>query len=312
MLILHIVGINTFIKQDMVNKFKELKFEIFDLDDISKDIVLKYKRENIGSYWKKKLTDNLNNFIKSTNNNIIILGLSSFVLDRRFKINIPTNNKFFYSIPYDLCASQLITYNLDYYRTDIIDGKFPIKYINHDFLMMQRKELQEEYTDLEYKLKTPDMLNNWFETNLDIVNNKNNKNNKENEENEDNCNDKVYMAFIKRFENEIPKSYLGSSPVIIGYKDKWMALASILPKTSVKRGLLKGKHNKTEPYLKELHVNGFSNLKKPCYVYEFNSKQQLDPYRYEIKEPVFSNRYYVSNMYDELSREGVFLDRFKF
>jgi hypothetical protein len=215
-------------------------------------------------------------------------------------------------MPYDICASQLITYNLETYRNDIIEGKFPIKYLDHDKLMMQRKDLQEEYTDIEYRLKTPDMLSDFINKKLNNSGKNDGKNDGKISRSLNNSSNVVYLAFIKRFEDEIPSSYIGSKPIIVAYKDKWMAIASTLPKSSVKRGILQNKSNKQEPYLKELHVNGFSNLRKPCYVYEFNSKQQLDPYRYEINDHVFNNRYYVSNMYDELTREGVFLDRIKF
>ena len=301
MSIIHIVGINTFIKQSMIDKFKEMNFEIYDLDEITKDIMFNYKRDNIGIYWKNKLNEAIENFISNNQNkNLIILGLSSFVLDHRHKINIPTNNKFFYSTPYDVCASQLITYNIDTYRNDIIDGKFPTKYLDHDKLMLQRKDLQEEYTDMEYKLKTPDMLANFFNK---LLNN--------NDKISRNINT-VYLAFIKRFENEIPSSYIGSKPIIIGYKDKWMAIASILPKSTVKRGILENKSNKREPYLKELHINAFAELKKPCYIYELKSIKKLDQFRFEISDTKFINRVYVSNMYDELVRDGVVLDNFKF
>ncbi len=308
MSIIHIVGINTFIKQSMIDKFKEMNFEIYDLDEITKDIMFNYKRDDIGSYWKKRLNEAIQNFINNNlNKNLIILGLSSFVLDHRHKVTIPTDNKFFYSIPYDVCASQLITYNIDTYRNDIIDGKFPIKYLDHDKLMLQRKDLQEEYTDMEYKLKTPDMLADFFNKLLNIKDS-----NKISRNINQSTNNTVYLAFIKRFENEIPKSYIGSKPIIIAYKDKWMAIASILPKSTVKRGILENKSNKKEPYLKELHVNAFTELKKPCYIYELKSFKKLDPYRFEINDTKFINREYVSNMYDELVRDGVVLDNFKF
>jgi hypothetical protein len=302
--IVHIVGINTFIKDDMINKFKELGFEIIDLDDLSKDILFSYTKNDIGSFWKIRLNNTLQNFLlKNKDKNIMILGLSYFVMDHRFKIKIDTENKFFYNIPYDLCASQLINYNLDSYRNDIIEGKFPIKYLNHDFLMMQRKELQEEYTDLGYKLKTPEMLATWLENNI--------------QKNSIDTPNKVYIATLKRFEGVIPESYLGSKPVIIAYKDKWMAISSILPKTTIKKGLLQDKSTKNnkkiqQPYLKEMHVNGFAELKKPCYIYELEGRNKLDEYRHEIKNTNICNRYYISNMYDELIRNNVIMDHFKF
>jgi hypothetical protein len=91
-----------------------------------------------------------------------------------------------------------------------------------------------------------------------------------------------------------------------------MAIASILPKSSVKRGVLENKSNKKEPYLKELHLNAFTELRKPCYIYELKAFKKLDDYRYEISNTKFINREYVSNMYDELVRDGVVLDNFKF
>jgi hypothetical protein len=313
--IIHIVGINTFIKEDMINKFKENNFEIFDLDDLSKEILFSYNKDDIGVFWKSRLNKSLENFIlKNKDKNIIILGLSSFVLDHRYKIKINTEDKFFFNIPYDICASQLINYNLDSYRNDIIYGKFPLKYLNHSFLMSQRKDLQEEYINMGYKLKTPEMLSVWLNDNIkDIKDNKDNNQDNNEDNNQDN---KIYLATTKRFEGVIPESYLGSKPIIIGYKDKWMAIASIMPRTAVQRGILQdkgGKNNKTlQPYLKELHINGFAELKKPCYIYELEGGAKLDEYRHEIKNTKFCNRFYISNMYDELIRNNVKLDKFKF
>ena len=313
MSIIHIVGINTFIKQSMIDKFKEMNFEIYDLDQITKDIMFNYNRDDIGAYWKRRLNESIKNFISNnqSNNqskNIIILGLNSFVLDHRYKVTIPTNNKFFYSIPYDICASQLITYNLDTYRNDIIEGKFPNKYLDHDRLMMQRKDLQEEYMDMDYRLNTPKML-------LEFINkllNNDSKNDCIVSRSLNNSQNTVYLAFIKRFEDEIPSNYIGSKPIIIGYKDKWMAISSTLPKSAVKRGMLQNKSNKQEPYLKELYLNAFNDLKKPCYIYELKTFKKLDEFRFEILDPKIINREYVSNMYDELVRNGVVLDDFKF
>ncbi len=310
MIIIHIVGINTFIKQSMIDKFKEMNFEIYDLDEITKDIMFNYKRYDIGAYWKKRLNESIQNFISNNQSkNIIILGLSSFVLDHRYKVTIPTDNKFFYSMPYDICASQLITYNLDTYRNDIIEGKFPIKYLDHDKLMMQRKDLQEEYTDMDYRLKTPDMLSDFINK---LLNNNSKNDGKMSRSLVNNSQNTVYLAFIKRFEDEIPSTYIGSKPLIIGYKDKWMAIASTLPKSAVKRGMLQNKSNKQEPYLKELYLNSFADLKKPCYIYELKAFKKLDEFRFEIADTKIINREYVSNMYDELVRNGVVLDGFKF
>jgi hypothetical protein len=293
-MIIHIVGINTFIKEEMINKFKLLDFELFDLDILSKNILFDSNKNKMGKMWKERLTSQLNLFLSSNKNkNIIILGLSSFVLDHRYKINILTPIKFFLQIPYEICASQLIMYNLDKYRMDIIEGKFPIKYLEHEFLKNQRKELEEEYMDMGYKLKSTDKLFeelNKFVTQL-------NK-------------DFVYLAFFKRFENKISDSFIGSKSIIFGYTDKWMAIASLLPKTAVRRGLLQNKDNDT-PYLKELYLKAFDELDKPCYLYKFSKNNKLDEYRYELESTTFCEREYISNGLNELMRDGVILEEFK-
>ena len=122
-------------------------------------------------------------------------------------------------------------------------------------------------------------------------------------------NNKVYIALLKRFEGEIPKSYLGSNHVIIGYTNKWLAIASIVPKTSIQRGTLQPNHR---PYLKELQINGFAGFNVPCYIYELKGGNKLDEYRHEIKNTEFCNRFYISNMYDELIRNNVKMDKFKY
>ena len=47
-------------------------------------------------------------------------------------------------------------------------------------------------------------------------------------------------------------------------------------------------------------------------MYEFNGDMNLDDYRCEINDSQFTERIYVSNIYDELIRQGVTLDEFKF
>ena len=79
MTIVHIVGINTFIKDNIISKFKELNFEVFDLDLISKNIIFNEDRNIMGKIWKERLQSQLNLFISSNlNKNIIIINTYAF------------------------------------------------------------------------------------------------------------------------------------------------------------------------------------------------------------------------------------------
>ena len=65
-------------------------------------------------------------------NNYIVIGLTSFINDNRYKIklNVESSNYFFVDIPLDNCSTQIITYNLDTHRQSIISGDFPLKFLD--------------------------------------------------------------------------------------------------------------------------------------------------------------------------------------
>ena len=46
---------------------------------------------------------------------------------------------------------------------------------------------------------------------------------------------------------------------------------------------------------------GFSDLNQCCYIYEFYPDKKLDNFRYLITDNIFINRFYVSNIKNELN-----------
>lgn len=303
-MIIHITGITTFLKTEFIQTVQKMNFDVFDMDTLSKNILFSSnKQHGMGRIWKNKMINELKTFFSNnTNKNIIIIGLNFFILDRRYKINFDTIHKYFLDIPYKSCASQLIMYNIDKYRMDIIQGDFPLKYLDMNFLINQRKELQTEYLAMKYMLRTYDELfNELSKIQPSQPSHPIHLNNKQT----------VYLAFFKRFDNDIPMTYIGSNPILFGYKEKWMAVASLLPKNYIKRGLLQNEY-KIEPYIKELHLKAFDGFKKPSYLYEFNSIGPIDEYRSKISNLKFVNRYYISNVFNELVQYGVVMEEFKF
>jgi hypothetical protein len=79
----------------------------------------------------------------------------------------------------------------------------------------------------------------------------------------------------------------------------------------ITRGIIDGK-----PIIKELKIGGFAELNKPGYVYEvkreLNGGANEDPHRIKIKNYDFVKRRYVSNILDELKRNGVIFEKFKY
>jgi len=151
-----------------------------------------------------------------------------------------------------------------------MNNKFPYNKIT-------KKQRDESY----YKLKNYDAIINWI---------------KHKYKNNDNQTNPVYVASYSRYED----SYKIISDSIVGYSEKWLALVSLLSRHKLKRGITY-KDNKLKPILKELVPNALSDLNKCCYLYEFYPEKKVDDFRYLIDDKKFINRYYISNINNELN-----------
>ena len=310
MIIAHIVGINNKLKDTFIKDVENIteKIIILDLDDISKKIIFmkdyvqihdKFietkNREllsQLGYFWKNKFTNDVNTILgQNKDKYIILIGLITFYLDYRIKINLEEEikEKFFINLDMKKYIADIVTYNIDTYREDIISGKFPLNYLEHKFIREQRDELKAQYLYRNYKLKNYDAIINWLHHRYENIINELSINT-------------VYYASFKRYENKIDS--IGDN--IIGYSDKWLALISLLPRNTIKRGITY-KNGKIIPVLKENIPNGFSELNKCCYLYELNPGKKIDNFRYIISDFDINNRYYVSNIKTELNMNNTIM-----
>jgi len=317
MLLCHIVGFNNKLKNDFVSTLINLSDNILvlDIDDISKKIMFDkdfskfYNQfidpnnknkivllQQLSFIWKNKITTEINNILNINESKFIILiGLITFFLDYRIKINLneEINNKFFVNTNTQDHIKQLIEYNLHTYKNDIINGSFPLKYLDHTYLKTQRNELRDQYFMRDYKLKNYDTIINWIEQNTKSFYNKENSK-------------PVYIASFNRYEDSIPMH----SDSIIGYNDKWLALASLYPKNKFKKGVSFVGGIK-RPYIKELGLQYFKELNKCCYLYELFPSKHIDNFRSLIDNNTFIKREYISNIKKELELNDTFFDNYK-
>ena len=310
MIITHIVGINNKLKDTFIKDVENIteKIIILDLDDISKKIMFmkdyvkihdkfietknKELLSQLGYFWKNKFTNDVNTILgQNKDKYIILIGLITFYLDYRIKINLEEEikEKFFINLDMKKYITDIVTYNIDTYREDIISGKFPLNYLEHKFIKEQRDELKAQYLYRNYKLKNYDAIINWLHHRYKNIINELSINT-------------VYYASFKRYENKIDS--IGDN--IIGYSDKWLALISLLPRNTIKRGITY-KNGKIIPVLKENIPNGFSELNKCCYLYELNPEKKIDNFRYIISDFDINNRYYVSNIKTELNMNNTIM-----
>ena len=279
MIIAHIIGINSYLKPDFVTKMNDLDIDVIDLDELTKSLLIKSSYNLSPEDWKKQMIIEPKNKL-----NYIVIGLTNFINDNRYKIKLEVENNFFVSIPLDNCSTQIITYNLDVHRQSIIYGEFPLKFLNRKFIEEQRLQLEQIYEKTHKKIKYDKMIE-WIKQYV--------QNNKV-----------LYVTSLNRYETKL-------EDVPYAYNDKWLSLSSIAPKRMITRGL-----NDKTPIIKELQIGGFAELNKPGYVYEIKKNQiggtMSDPYRIKVKNPEFIRRLYVSNIFDELKRIGVIFENFKY
>ena len=146
----HIVGLDPYEKNSLINFLNKKKYNIIDLDDINQNIFNneevtqlfnkydffkkakndKYKdiEKKITKFWEENMKSNIeNNSVKKT----IIIGFNNHFRNLSKKININTNNKFLIK-----CGKKnirkIIEYNLEKYKKDIIYGSFPLENINYE------------------------------------------------------------------------------------------------------------------------------------------------------------------------------------
>ena len=162
----HVVGLNPISKKQLMEDLNKRIFNPVDLDDINNQIIEdkdmtnmfrqyqkfkdtkndKFKEldKKMSNHWENKFLEILNEKIKIDKKNILI-GQSNHYKYINRRINLNTPNKFFV-ISSDDDIKKTIEYNLDTYREDIITGKFPMEYLDFNFIRKKKEAISQSYT----------------------------------------------------------------------------------------------------------------------------------------------------------------------
>lgn len=235
----HIIGLNELMKKKLYDDINNIIVE--DLDIIThklrsdKELV---KLENKISttnkdnkelhksildehhkLWKTKLEKKIDNIcMKNKTKMIILIGLTTHHKYSKLFVNINTKYKYIINIESHKNTKQVIEYNIDKYKKHIINGTFPLKYLDHKFLKKQHHSLYNIYKNKNYSTKSLNGIINWIKL----------KTNTQSGGNVDkNIDDKIYIkvdnVFLKNTkinDNTIKKSNDGQI-LYIGLKDKF-------------------------------------------------------------------------------------------
>ena len=166
----HIVGLNPIYKKELIEELNKKVFNPIDLDDINQEIINdnemdkmykqyqkfkdtkndKFKEidKKMSFYWENKFLELLNEKVKIDKKNILI-GQSTHYKYLKKRINLNTPNKFIIQADKN-DIKKLIQYNLETFKDDIIDGKFPLEYLDLNFLSKKRDTLLQVYHKIGY------------------------------------------------------------------------------------------------------------------------------------------------------------------
>lgn len=183
----HIIGLNFKTKKHFIENINNKQFNIIDLDQINNNILSnskldklyeqftklkeikndKYKEveKKMTLFWESFFYEKINELISKKKKNIFI-GSNNHYKNPSKKINLNTKNNFIiYSDPKEE-VKILIENNIDNNKNAIINGNFPLEFLNFDFLLKKREAYITSYKKNGYIEKKLDdiivMLNSFI------------------------------------------------------------------------------------------------------------------------------------------------------
>jgi nicotinamide mononucleotide adenylyltransferase len=310
----HISGVNIESKELIKKSFSKKIFEIIDLDTITEKIINdknmlylynrdefyknKLKDQNLSKlnikqinniikkidhkmnlYWKFNFDNAINNLISKIDKLIIFIGYNTYFKNHKIFVNINTNHKYIKKVNLIDHAKNVVSTNLKEYHEDIINGVFPLEYLNHQMIIKKRNNLVIQYQKMEYQLDTINNIINAIEIayNTDIPN-------------------MLYFASKENFNKKI----MLKQNKIIAYEDQWIALISALSNNNISKGY----SSSGQPYVK---CNP-SILNIPIYLYFITDTKSFSPipsknklYKYQsAKQIIINKKVLIDNIHDKL------------
>ena len=306
----HIVGLNNKLKIQVTNILIKKNFEIINLDDVTQTIIkskhlndlyydyeitlqnsklnknltskCKILEKEMNEIWKNNFTNILESKINNIQKNIVLIGYSNHFKNVRFNVKINTKLKFFFKLNLIKNAKNIIANNLDQHRNEIINGTFPLEFLQIDYLIKKRYNMINIYKKNGYELKNIlsiiKIINNNINFDINLLGD-------------------IYYASLNKINSKI--KYDNTS--FVGYTIPWLAAVSCLKSKKLQKGF---KNN--NGFVKQIQKGGINDLKTNCFIYKVNKDDfyQNDKGK-NIKLKSSNNlkileNYYIENIYKYL------------
>jgi hypothetical protein len=174
----HLIGLNPYNKKELVDTIPKTIFNVIDLDTINMEILKtpeidkmykqytklkedkndKFKEvdKKMSTYWETNFIDMIQDQVKPKKINILI-GQNNHYKSLAKRVPIECTNRFIIKSSDD-DIKALIKYNLETYQEDIINGSYPLEYIDYKQLQKKRNILDTMYKKIGYIEKTTDQV----------------------------------------------------------------------------------------------------------------------------------------------------------
>jgi len=316
--IIHIVGLNNEYKDDFISQLNKkensMRYTFIDIDDITQKITnetkmsklydeyekiknsddknkLKNISTTINTEWARELQSKLNKLINSSENDIVIIGLTTSVINNgqpKIHIDLPTNYKFIVDIDLTENAKQIVRNNLKEYKNQIVNGTFPLEFLDLKFLIKRREQLNQIYIKNLYILRKVDDIIKFLKEHIPNAEKVKSK--------------KLYYASF----NEITK-YITEKNVCL-FDDEIKAILELFKLSGFVYEKGGGGSGSGEKIIKETIKNSLKDLEKDCHLYEIVDLKDVffDGNNFKNNKKLKINKNtYLESVYSSLCTFGV-------
>lgn len=270
----HIIGFNPYSKKTFVDKLNGKIFNVIDLDQINQEILKKpeldkmyhqYQKlkddkndkfkevdKKMSQFWEQNFIEIIESKVNQKKMNILV-GQNNHYKSLSKRINIECTNKFIVKSDVSEEVKVWIKFNLETYKNEIIEGNFPLDYINYSFLHKKRLAIESTYSRIGYIEKSVDQLN----TIVSLI-----ENSTKNDGNE-------MWVSMKEPYNIGSLIHPKSNSKVVAFSDPNIALLNSI---NFAEGEVKKNYNGVEISLKELKPQGVKKLKTRRFLYLVETK----------------------------------------
>lgn len=270
----HLIGFNPYSKKEFIGQLNKKIFNVIDLDSINQEILRdpqldklykqfqklkedkndKFKEvdKKMSQFWEKNFIEKVESNVNNKRINILI-GQNNHYKSLTKRVNIECTNKFIVKSDIDEEVKAWIKFNLETYKDDIIQGNFPIEYLNYDFLHKKRQTIESTYKKIGYIEKSLDQLN----TIISLI-----------ENSSKNTGNEIWVS-LKDPYNVGSLIHPKTNDKISGYSDPNVAL---LGSFNFSNDEIKRKFNGNEISLQEIKPQSMKKLKTRRFLYLVDSK----------------------------------------